>query len=332
MAQLIWDQVGDRQFEVGVSKAVFYKSDRYGIVWNGITSVDDTVETSVEPLYFDGMKFNDIVTIGDTKATLRAFTYPDEFLEYEGTIEDVPGFFVLNQEPKRFSLCYRTEVGNDVNGQAGYKIHILYNLTAVPTDKGYETINEDLSPIEFEWELTAIPEQIGNFRPTAHVILDSRRLDPYLLRDIEAIIYGSEDDEGNNFVVSNNGNKTFTAVATDLDTIVVDEETGIFTIKTVYAEYLDEAETVYTLISAPNRDAFLPSLRGLSSFIDKWSRFVVNDNGDGTWTAYSVEEGVIVMLDDDTFQITTDTAAYVDAEETKYTITSSQKSQDDLTL
>jgi hypothetical protein len=270
MATLVWDQIGDRLYETGISKGVLYKNDGYGIPWNGLTSVEENVSTDVEPVHFDGTKFNDIVTIGDFTAVLRAFTYPNEFLFYEGTLKDQTGFYVMNQPQSKFGLSYQTKVGDDVNGvDSGYKIHVLYNLTAVPAQKLYQTLSLSVDPLEFEWSITSIPEDIDNFRPTAHVIFDSRELDPHLLADIESILYGDEDN-----------------------------------------------------------DARLPSLQGLSTFIRKWDRLIITDNGDGTWTADSMEEDIITMLDETTFQIISDTATYIDAD--TYTISSSEKNEEDL--
>lgn len=196
MAELVWDQIGERIYETGVSKGVFYDAEGWGYAWNGITSVEDGVINSVQPVYFDGIKFNDIVTLGDFKGILRAFTYPDEFYPYEGILEDQTGFYVLNQPQSRFGLSYQTRIGDDVNGVAmGYKIHLLYNLTAIPSQKIYQTLSITSQPIEFEWTLSAIPEFIENFRPTAHVIFDSTKLDPYLLADLEGIIYGDADSD-----------------------------------------------------------------------------------------------------------------------------------------
>lgn len=196
MASLVWDQVGDRLYETGISKGVLYKEDGFGVPWNGLTAVEESENNEVEPVHFDGIKFNDIVTIGDFTAVLRAFTFPDEFLVYEGTLEDQTGFYVTNQPPGKFGLSYQTKIGNDIIGtEGGYKIHLLYNLTAMPSPKLYSTIDDELEPTEFEWALTGIPEEIENFRPTSHVVLDSRKLDPNLLIDLEGILYGDEDGD-----------------------------------------------------------------------------------------------------------------------------------------
>lgn len=267
MATLVWDQVGERLYETGVSKGVLYKSDGYGVPWNGLTSVSDNVTNTVEPVYFDGLKFNDIITPGDFTATLRAFTYPDEFLHYEGTLEEQSGFFVLYQPQSRFCLSYQTLIGDDITGiDSGYKIHLWYNLTAQPTEKQYSTVGAETEPMEFEWSITAIPEEIENYRPTSHVIIDSRKMDPDLLNDIEEILYGGE-----------------------------------------------------------NNDAYLPPLQGFATFIRDWNRLVITDHGDGTWSASSPMPGVITMLDATTFQIVSDTAAYLDAD--TYTITSTEKNE-----
>jgi hypothetical protein len=196
MAVLVWDQVGEHLFETGVSKGVLYQTDGAGVPWNGLTSIEESVSNSSQPVHFDGVKFNDIVTLGDFSAVMRAFTYPEEFLHYEGTEEEQEGFFVLNQPQHKFGLSYQTLIGDDVVGlAAGYKIHILYNLTALPSQRQYQTLGSEVTPLEFEWTITAIPEDIDNYRPTAHVIFDSTKMDPNLLQDLESILYGDEDTD-----------------------------------------------------------------------------------------------------------------------------------------
>lgn len=272
MAELAWDQVGDRFYESGVAKGVLYQEDRSGVPWNGLVAVEEGGVNEVEPIFFDGVKFNDLVTLGDFAGIIRAFTYPEEFLRYEGALEDQSGFYVKGQPPKRFCMSYQTLIGDDVGGsEVGYNIHVLYNLTAVPSQKIYETLSLDTAPVEFEWNVSSIPENIIGYQPTAHIVFNSLKIDPFLLQDIEDILYGSEDN-----------------------------------------------------------DAYLPSLQSLATFIRKWDRLIVIDNGDGTWTATSSVPGVITMLDDDTFQIDSDTAVFIDAD--SYTLESSEKNEEDIWL
>jgi len=268
MAKLVWDQTGERFYENGVSRGVFYGSDSKGLPWNGLTSVEETTNDSVEPLYFDGLKYAEIVNLGDYQGKIKAFTYPDEFLLYEGMDVRKGGFFLGNQPKQRFGLSYRTEINSDT-GVEGYKIHLLYNLVAVPSDKVYKTMSLDSEPSDFEWEISAIPEQVDKSRPTAHVVLDSRKMDPLLLKDVEDILYGTDDV-----------------------------------------------------------DPLLPDLNGLVTFVQKWGRFVVTDNGDGTWTAYTPLPDIITMVGPDEFTIDTEQAVYLDA--VTYTLESSDIEDGDI--
>jgi len=194
MTKLVWDKAGQRLYEIGIDRGVLYLSDNTGVAWNGLTSIDeDTGDDKSEPVYFDGMKFMDNQSYGDYAATLKAFTYPDAFLEYEGVGDLGGGLYVGDQQPKLFGLAYRTLVGNDIEGSDfGYKVHLVYNITAVPDAKAFETLSNGSAPTEFSWQLTTIPEKVDGYRPTAHVILDSRYLPADILAVIESILYGTD--------------------------------------------------------------------------------------------------------------------------------------------
>ena len=193
MAVLTWDAPGTRAYEYGCDRGVLYLSDGTGIPWNGLTGVDEKpVGFTTQPLYFEGIKYNEIVNIGDWSATLRAYTYPDEFLEYEGVVEIDNGLYVAGQDPSGlFGLSYRTGVGNDLSQEAGYKIHILSNLSATPGPVGNKSSTPKPNAVEFEWTITAIPQQIAGFRPTAELIFDSTKSSPEFTAEFEGILYGT---------------------------------------------------------------------------------------------------------------------------------------------
>lgn len=252
MAALVWDEVGTRYYEAGVSRGVFYKEDGSGVPWNGLTAVEEENTDSVEPLYFDGLKYADLVTLGDFQGRMRAFTYPDEFVEYEGVVDWKDGFGLADQPKTRFGLSYRTEINNDLNEQA-YKIHLLYNVLAIPSTKVYQTLSLDVDPADFEWEISALPEEIAGFRPTAHVIIDSRKLDPYLLLDIEELLYGSATQDPvlpslvglityvqkwGRLVITNNLDGTWTA-SSPVPGVIEMLDADTFQITTDTATYLD---------------------------------------------------------------------------------------------
>lgn len=192
MAILEWDELEDRVYETGLDRGVLYLPDGSAVPWNGLTSVIEAFDKEVSAVYYDGMKINDLVSLGSFAATMRAITYPEEFVELEGFGEITNGVFAADQMPQLFGLCYRTQIGNAVEGDsAGYKIHLLYNVLAIPNQKEYQTISNETEPTEFEWSLTAIPEEVPGMRPTAHYVIDSREIDPWLLEELEEFIYGS---------------------------------------------------------------------------------------------------------------------------------------------
>lgn len=253
MTALVWDQEGTRFYESGIDRGVLYLRDGNGVPWNGLLAVnEDSPTNDAAAVYFDGIKYADVLALGEFSGSLRAFTYPDEFLEFEGVIEVNNGLYVTNQQPTRFGLSYRTKVGNDLDGDAGYKIHILYNLLATPSQKGYETQAADITAMEFEWSITSIPGRVSGFQPTAHLIIDSRQMGPLLLQDIEATLYGNEFDDAklpplstltsfiDNWVIiriTDNGDGTWTATGPDNLISMLDATT--FQIIQANARYLD---------------------------------------------------------------------------------------------
>lgn len=191
MTALQWHQPGDQIYESGLDRGVLYVNGQTGVAWNGLISVEEDIDHSTSPVYFDGLKFNDLVTLGDFNGSLKAFTYPDEFLECEGVLEDEVGVFVTAQPLKRFGLCYRTKISDGAyDTESGYKLHLLYNLTAIPSQRVRQTLTLEPEPMDFEWKLTGIPEDIDGYRPTCHLVIDSRNMDPWLLADIEDVLYG----------------------------------------------------------------------------------------------------------------------------------------------
>ena len=194
MTVLLWDQPGERFYETGVDRGVLYLSDNSGVPWNGLTALEEDFNAmSSTPTYFDGVKSRDSDDFGPYSASLSAFTYPDEFLEYEGILPLGNGLSVDGQRAKTFGLSYRTRLGNDTEGtDYGYKLHVLYNLSASPADKTNDTLTETPSLAEFKWGLSSVPVKIDGYRPTAHLIFNSTTLDPVLLSSIEDILYGSD--------------------------------------------------------------------------------------------------------------------------------------------
>ncbi len=257
MAVLVWDQVGERKFTTGVDRGVFYYADNDACVpWNGLTSVEETPTKEIKPYYIDGVKYLDAVIPGEFSGRLRAFTYPEEFDLYNGIAEYEPGMAVHDQMPQSFGMSYRTKLGNDVAGvDLGYRIHILYNLTAVPESINNVSLNNTPGAVEFVWAIYGRPVLIPGHRPSAHLSFDTTRMASGGTELIEEILYGSDDAEGhlpspeellnilNFIVITDHGDGTWSASGPDTHVVMLDEET--FQISGVDGSYSD-ADT-YTI-------------------------------------------------------------------------------------
>lgn len=202
MAKLQWDKTGEHFYETGVDHGVLYPMNDggqtydKGVAWNGLTAVTESPEgAEVSAIYADNIKYLNLMSAEDFKATIEAYTYPEEFEQCDGSASLAQGVKIGQQSRKAFGFCYRTKVGNDLNPELGYKIHIIYGATAAPTERAYETVNDSPEAITFSWEVSTIPVEVTGFKPTAHVEIDSTKVEPAKLAKIEAKLYGSENEE-----------------------------------------------------------------------------------------------------------------------------------------
>ena len=202
MPKLTWDNTGERIFETGVKQGVLYPiqiDGKYtkGVAWNGLTAVTESPSgAEATALYADDIKYLNLLSNEEFGATIEAYTYPDEFAECDGSAELATGVMIGQQKRKIFGLCYRTTIGNDVEGNDyGYKLHLVYGCLAAPSEKGYSTINDNPDAITFSWEVSTTPVNVEGFKPTSQITIDSTKADPTKLAALEAILYGSESTE-----------------------------------------------------------------------------------------------------------------------------------------
>jgi hypothetical protein len=191
MTALVWDQPGERVYQTGIDRGVLYLHDGTAVAWNGLTDVEESSNSESKSFYLDGVKYLEILTPGDFLGKLKAFTYPDEFDAVNGLAEVAPGLTYYEQPSKSFDLSYRTKIGNDLDSEYGYKIHILYNVIANPDPYTFTTVKDTGDAVEFGWTLTGTPPKIEKFRPTVHVSIDSLKTPANILQTIEKTLYGS---------------------------------------------------------------------------------------------------------------------------------------------
>lgn len=182
MSKLQWDVVGTREYETGVNQVALYtqKPDgayNEGVSWSGVTAITESPSgADSNPLYADNIKYLDLTSAEEFGATIEAYSYPDEFMDCDGTKQVVPGVMVTQQNRTPFGLAFKTILGNDTeNDQHGYKIHLIYNAKAAVSESAYTTVSDSPEAITFSWELTTTPVEITGttLKPTSRIIINS---------------------------------------------------------------------------------------------------------------------------------------------------------------
>lgn len=193
---LVWDQTGERQYETGVNQCALFPMENgnysKGVAWSGITAVTES-PSGAEPtdLYADNIKFLSILSNEEFGATIEAYMYPDAFAECDGSASIATGVFIGQQTRKKFGLVYKTILGNDVDlNDHGYKLHFIYNALAAPSEKTYNSVNDNPDAAILSWEISTTPVNVTGYKPTATVIIDSTKVEAQKLAKLEEIIYG----------------------------------------------------------------------------------------------------------------------------------------------
>ena len=279
MAKLVWDQAGERKYETGVDRGVLFVQNvngtyGNGVAWNGLTGVTETPSGAEETkLYADNMKYLSLRSAEEFGGTIEAYTYPDEWQMCDGSANLATGVHVGQQARRAFGMSYRTVVGNDTAlTDFGYKLHLVYGATVSPSERAYATINDSPEAITFSWEFTTtpieIPAEVGDFKPTAILTVDTTELEDgknnEALQSLEKMLYGDDstvwyeeaaDVTANNwsekksslYTASGSGTITYTAVANDAS---YSSETTYYYKHTGLVAKLPSPSEVYDLFAA----------------------------------------------------------------------------------
>ena len=229
--KLNWDQISERFYELGCDHGVLYvKGDSEvsitgltgvtgaktyysnGVEWNGLTSVSKTPSgADANDIYADNIKYASLRAAETFGGTIESYTYPKEFAECDGSATVGGGVFIGQQRRKMFGFAFRSDIGNaaenGINVDADYKLHLVYNATASPSEQQYSTINDNPDAITMSWEFSTIPEIVGSittgsgqsevtttYLPTATITIDATKLDTAgltKLATLEQILYGT---------------------------------------------------------------------------------------------------------------------------------------------
>lgn len=200
MARITWDGIGERYYETGIDHGVLYipgQNNEYtnGVPWNGLTAITETpTGAEANAQYADNIKYLNLYSPEEFELTLEAFTYPDEFAEFDGMATPVPGVTIGQQTRKTFGLSYRTLRGNDVEGDdLGYRLHLVYGCQASPSERAFNTVNDSPEPINFSWAINTVPVPVEGHKNTSVLTIDSVDVDSTALEALEDILYGDDD-------------------------------------------------------------------------------------------------------------------------------------------
>lgn len=204
--KITWDKSSERTYETGVDRGVLYPQEAgaypKGVAWNGLTAYNASPSgAEATPLYADNIKYLNLMSAEEFGYTIEAYTYPKEFEACDGSKEVAPGVTIGQQDRQAFGFSCRTIIGNDTEGSKhGYKLHLVYNSLAAPSEKGYASVNDSPEAITFSWECTTTPVEVTvegeDLKPTASMTIDSRYVDAEALAELEKVLYGDGETEG----------------------------------------------------------------------------------------------------------------------------------------
>ena len=199
MAKLVFDELGKRFYETGVSNAVlFVQADDgsypRGVAWNGITAANESPSgAESNDQYADNIKYLSLTGAEKFEGTIEAFSSPKEFDECDGMATIVKGVTAHQQNRKAFGFAFKSILGNDVKGnEYGYKLHLWYGCKAAPSERSHATVNDSPEPQNPSWSVTSTPVPIPGKKPDSVLNITSTEVDAAKMAKIEEAIYGTE--------------------------------------------------------------------------------------------------------------------------------------------
>ena len=200
MAKLVFDELGKRFYETGVSNAVLYPqaddgSYPKGVAWNGITAANESPSgAESNDQYADNIVYLSLTGAEKFEGTIEAFSSPAEFDECDGMKELSKGLTVSQQTRKPFGFAYKSILGNDIKGNDyGYKLHIWYGCKAAPSERSHSTVNDSPEPQNPSWSISSTPVAVPSAKPSSVLTFNSTTTPADKLKKIEDILYGTDE-------------------------------------------------------------------------------------------------------------------------------------------
>jgi len=197
MAILKWDAANQRKVEYGLSKGVLYPRGKPGVAWSGLTAVNEKPNgAEVVKLYADNVQYASLRSFETYEATIEAYTYPEEFGECDGSVKIADGVKIGQQKRKPFDFCYRTETktASDSVYDHPYKLHLVFNATASPSERNYQTLNDSPEAMQLSWDIESMPFVINGHKGASTLVIDSTEVDRIKMEELEKILYGLDGE------------------------------------------------------------------------------------------------------------------------------------------
>ena len=235
MAKLTWDNAATSYYEAGVSQGVVYYLDGTAEAWNGLISVEPSDELELQEAFFEGQLSSKTLSQADFKLSVECYTYPTR---------------VLSDPVRAISYAVETSVGK--------KIHIVYNPKLHMSSRSYTTYQEDPDISTFNLDLVTVPEQLDDYAPSAHAILDTSFRDPNGgLETILDMLYGTYAK-----IPSLPSLEFLASVAKNpsaIDLLLIDHGDGTFTIigGSVLLDSIDTFIVNHPDVTLPDADTYL---------------------------------------------------------------------------
>lgn len=254
MSKINWGSSSTHEFENGVDHGVLYPIGDSGIPWSGLISVNEKESGASEIIkFYDGEQYRSQITLGSYSAVIECFTYPDVLDRY---VDLNNGLLVDARKGNTyFNFSYRTITDK------GYKIHLVYNAIAIPSNRSYSTLDSaSEDAMTFSWNIFTVPVKVFGASPSSHFFIDSTLVHPWTLERVEKLLYGDDThdpsipsvetlisifEEESIMQVIDHGDGTWTAQGPD-DMIKILSD-GVFEIDSPSAVYKDSVS--YTVSS-----------------------------------------------------------------------------------
>lgn len=177
-------------YQLGVDRGIIQRQDGPVLPWNGLLKVSEGEQESSEVHSdYDGLVYANFQFGGVFSCKVESISFPETLIDLLGQKEVFPGMTLSNQLRESFNFSYRTLVGD-----SGYKIHIVYNATGSRDGVSAKTIKRTYEPEQLTLSISTLPvlPDDSTIPATSHVIIDTTKVSPEIVAEIELALYGDE--------------------------------------------------------------------------------------------------------------------------------------------